>query len=142
MPTSETRSELVENLKGNRAELLLTINDNHPGETPKFELNDVCKSVNYHLEKLLEEGVIEVVAREDVGSPIPMRVFKITEKGRDIVPDLLEQTDSRPIPSAVEERMAELKDEVGEAQQEAREAQERVDKLRDWIKENVETAQG
>ncbi|WP_227376284.1 hypothetical protein [Haladaptatus halobius] len=128
---------LIDELRGNRAELLLAINDNYPAETPKRELTDTVNSVNYHLGILEEWGLIEVVAHEQQGDRIPARVFSLTDRGREAVEDLFEQTDARPIPSAVEQHIEDLRREIEDVRAEAQAAQERVDQLKEWIRANV-----
>jgi DNA-binding PadR family transcriptional regulator len=149
MDEPESWDVLIDELRGNRAELLLAINDNYPAETPKSEITDTVKSVNYHLDILDDWGLIEVVAHEQQGDRIPARVFSLTDRGRDAVEDLFEQTGARPIPSAVEQHIESLRSDVEdaradarEAREEAREAQGRVDNLKDWIKANVADTQG
>lgn len=149
MDAPETHDELLDSVKGGRAELLLAINDNHPGETPKSELTGVTKSVDPFLDDLTKWGVIDVVARERRGKGLPMRMFKLTDLGRDVVEDILnDESQYRPIPSAVEQHMADLRRDVDEAQadarearEEAQEAQERVETLKEWIRENVVMAE-
>jgi DNA-binding PadR family transcriptional regulator len=128
---------LIDELRGNRVELLLAINDNYPAETPKHELTDTVNSVNYHLDILEEWDLIEVVAHEQQGDRIPARVFSLTDRGREAVEDLLAQTDARPIPSAVEQHIEDLRREIEDVRAEAEAAQERVDQLKEWIRANV-----
>ncbi|WP_227380627.1 hypothetical protein [Haladaptatus halobius] len=149
MDEPESWDVLIDELRGNRAELLLAMNDNYPAETPKRELTDTVNSVNYHLDILTEWGLIEVVAREQQGDRIPARVFSLTDRGREAVEELFEQTDARPIPTAVEQHIESLRrevqvaqDEAEAAQSEAQAAQERVERLKEWIKANVADSQG
>jgi DNA-binding PadR family transcriptional regulator len=126
---------LIDELRGNRAELLLAINDNYPAETPKRELTDTVNSVNYHLDILEDWGLIEVVAHEQQGDRIPARVFSLTDRGREAVEDLLAQTDARPIPSAVEQHIESLRSDVEDAKAEAQAAQDRVEELKEVVQE-------
>ncbi|MFH5802099.1 hypothetical protein [Haladaptatus sp. CMAA 1911] len=126
---------LIDELRGNRAELLLAINDNYPAETPKRELTDTVNSVNYHLDILEEWGLITVVAHEQQGDRIPARVFSLTDRGREAVEDLLAQTDARPIPSAVEQHIESLRSDVEDAKAEAQAAQDRVEELKEVVQE-------
>ena len=126
---------LIDELRGNRAELLLAINDNYPAETPKSELTDTVNSVNYHLDILEEWGLIEVVAHEQQGDRIPARVFSLTDRGREAVEDLLARTDARPIPSAVEQHIESLRSDVEDAKAEAQAAQDRVEELKEVVQE-------
>jgi DNA-binding PadR family transcriptional regulator len=126
---------LIDELRGNRAELLLAINDNYPAETPKHELTDTVNSVNYHLDILEEWGLIEVVAHEQQGDRIPARVFSLTDRGREAVEDLLARTDARPIPSAVEQHIESLRSDVKDAKAEAQAAQDRVEGLKEVVQE-------
>lgn len=128
---------LIDELRGNRAELLLAINDNYPAETPKSELTDTVNSVNYHLDILEDWSLIEVVAHEQQGDRIPARVFSLTDRGREAVEDLLARTDARPIPSAVEQHIEDLRREIEDVRAEAEASQERVDQLKEWIRANV-----
>jgi DNA-binding PadR family transcriptional regulator len=137
MDEPESWDVLIDELRGNRAELLLAINDNYPAETPKSELTDTVNSVNYHLDILEEWGLIEVVAHEQQGDRIPARVFSLTDRGREAVEDLLARTDARPIPSAVEQHIEDLRREIEDVRAEAQAAQERVDQLKEWIRANV-----
>ncbi|WP_227357327.1 hypothetical protein [Haladaptatus salinisoli] len=137
MEKPESWDVLIDELRGNRAELLLAINDNYPAETPKRELTDTVNSVNYHLDILEEWGLIEVVAHEEQGDRIPARVFSLTDRGREAVEDLLARTDARPIPSAVEQHIEDLRREIEDVRAEAQAAQERVDQLKEWIRANV-----
>ncbi|WP_423743149.1 hypothetical protein V5735_00110 (plasmid) [Haladaptatus sp. SPP-AMP-3] len=126
---------LIDELRGNRAELLLAINDNYPAETPKSELTDTVNSVNYHLDILEEWGLIEVVAHEQQGGRIPARVFSLTDHGREAVEDLLARTGARPIPSAVEQHIESLRSDVEDAKAEAQAAQDRVEGLKEVVQE-------
>ncbi|WP_435158806.1 hypothetical protein [Haladaptatus sp. DFWS20] len=123
MDEPKSSDVLIDELRGNRAELLLAINDNYPAETPKRELTDTVNSVNYHLDILEEWGLIEVVAHEQQGDRIPARVFSLTDRGREAVEDLLAQTDARPIPSAVEQHIESLRSDVDDARAEAQAAE-------------------
>jgi len=126
---------LIDELRGNRAELLLAINDNYPAETPKRELTDTVNSVNYHLDILTEWGLVEVVAHEQQGDRIPARVFSLTDRGREAVEDLLARTDARPIPSAVEQHIESLRSDIEDAKAEAQAAQDRVEELKEVVQE-------
>ncbi|WP_227357387.1 LPP leucine zipper domain-containing protein [Haladaptatus salinisoli] len=150
MQQPESWDALLDELRGNRAELLFSLNDNYPAETPKRELNGVCKSVNYHLNILLDWSLVEVVAHEHQGERIPERIFKLTPRGHNAVEELLEREDARPIPSAVEQHISDLRREIEElheevretrdeaqtAHEEAKDANGRLNNLLEWLDEN------
>lgn len=118
----------LEQITERRRELLKTL-DFADGEANTSFLRQHSNvpegSLNYHLRKLEEWDLIEVVGRKRVGSGDPAKVWSLTESGEEMVADLETITGDlgRP-PSA-----SELADRVDELEESLRGMQDDLPKI-------------
>lgn len=138
LPDAETLDDLVEQTRGPRAAIIDGLRF-YGGETNMKKLRQYgnFQSAAYHLDILLEEGLIEKSGEEFVGRGGTSTVYRLTSLGEEVADELTDSADQSATFAEVVKRVEDLEEEIEtfrEAHNEMADFVERLDEELDELK--------
>lgn len=88
-------------------------------------------SMDWHMGKLRDWNLVEVIGKEPEGSTIPKNIYDITEHGQ----DFLDRPGTQTFPTA--EEVQHLRERVDELEVENEEMKDRFNELRNYVEQMV-----
>jgi predicted ArsR family transcriptional regulator len=132
---AETITELVEQTRGPRARvidgLLFYEGEAHAQQLRRY--GDVPSST-YHFEKLEVQELIEQTGQKYISDGGVANVYRLTDLGREVGDELFDTSGERTA-AALEERIDQLREDVGELQEVYNEMAEFVENLDERVEE-------